>query len=41
MIIEQRVKCIVGIFNEQDLKKMKCPVYWPAALKATMTFSPL
>lgn len=41
MIVEQRVKCIVGIFNEQDLKKMKCPTYWPTAIKTPMTLSPL
>jgi protein tyrosine phosphatase len=41
MIIEQRVKCMVGIFNEQDLKKMKCPTYWPAPVKSTMTLTPL
>jgi hypothetical protein len=41
MIVEQRVKCIVGIFNEQDFKKMKCPTYWPATIKTTMTLSPL
>ena len=40
-IAEKRVKCIVGVFSDQDLKKMKCPSYWPAALKATMTLSPL
>jgi protein tyrosine phosphatase len=41
MIVEQRVKCIVGIFNDQDLKKMKCPTYWPTAIKTPMTLSPL
>ena len=41
MVAEQGVKCIVGIFTEQDLKKMKCPTYWPATPKTTMTFSPL
>ncbi|CAF3983151.1 unnamed protein product, partial [Rotaria sordida] len=40
MIVEQRVKSIIGIFNEQDLKKMKCPAYWPTTMKATMTLSP-
>ncbi len=41
MIVEQRVRCIVGIFNEQDLKKMKCPTYWPTSNKKLMTLSPL
>lgn len=40
MIVEQRIKCMVGIFNEQDLKKMKCPTYWPTN-KSPLTLSPL
>ncbi|CAF2336069.1 unnamed protein product [Rotaria sp. Silwood2] len=40
MIAERRIQSIIGIFNEQDLKKMKCPIYWPTTIKATMTLSP-
>ncbi|CAF1255271.1 unnamed protein product, partial [Didymodactylos carnosus] len=40
MIVEQKVKCILGIFRDQDLKKMKCPSYYPTELKETMTLSP-
>ncbi|CAF4521118.1 unnamed protein product [Rotaria sp. Silwood1] len=40
MIVEHRVQSMIGIFNEQDLKKMKCPIYWPTTIKATMTLSP-
>ncbi|CAF3235917.1 unnamed protein product [Rotaria socialis] len=40
MIFEAKVKCMIGIFNDQDLKKMKCPAYWPTSIKATMTLSP-
>ncbi|CAF0725358.1 unnamed protein product [Adineta ricciae] len=39
MIADQRIRCMIGIFNEQDLKKMKCPVYWPTTVKTTMTLS--
>ncbi|CAF3479645.1 unnamed protein product [Adineta steineri] len=39
MVADQRIRCIIGIFSEQDLKKMKCPIYWPATIKATTTFS--
>lgn len=41
MIVEQRVGCLVGIFSEQDLKKMKCPTYWPTTIKSAMKISPL
>lgn len=32
---------MIGIFSDEDLKKMKCPSYWPTVIKATLTLSPL